>query len=74
MTKVYVDLEQAWVFEPTYDQGGDTYRERQFAEHLAKGDVIELDPEFLERYKKASEEFWTMNGELEELYRKHFMK
>lgn len=77
MTKAYIDLEQSWVFYPVYDGSPFTaiseYTRERFEQELRAGRIIEIDGEFLDRYQKASEEYWKLNGELEELYRAHFM-
>lgn len=56
--RVNVELEQMWTFTPTPSDSGG----------------IDIPDEFLTRYVEISLQFFEMNGELEELYRQHFMK
>lgn len=76
--KVYIDLDESWIFSPMYDgcplsQISDYVREK-IAREIASGKVIDMDPELLDRYQKVAREFFDLNAQMEDLYRAHFMR
>lgn len=73
MAKVFIDIDEMWIFSPCVDNGDEnnwrTLKARENAEQC-----VDLPDDFLERYNKAADEFFTMNSKLESLFRQHFMK
>lgn len=76
VVKVLIDLDECWIFVPQVEGQLDLFGHRQeLADKMFEaGHYVELSREYLEQYARVSQQFWTMNSELEELYRKHFMK